>query len=445
MLDRLHGPGAWDNSAKFGSIRPLTAEWGNYSAIGPLHWAAVYGHYTTFVLLMAWFKDHSPGTLLEIFDCTCYLSLANCAVLHLFHPQRQINNSIKIINTVVGLLPEKLSFDRISPLFLATGSRFVTGDLIEALLSVPGGLAAYGNGWKSHSAGFLQPVSLGLLLDAGVKVDLNLLTQMALRIIFRTTNDTAQLVSFHATLQRASQSVKDSLFSSILHLLVSDSFCHPSATQPIATTFDVMKDNACPFDRRFSDPQRTSSQHLVFEIGVDDTRMTYLISETLAWIIQHMGLDMESVAPHHTLGDLKMTVRERAVFTGSSHLASLVLAIPYVPLVDEPPLAVFALCTPSCHDGTFDAAGFLQYPSDILSICRWAALNAEILSDDGFWTLFFRLGEVIHMISGQGASEIAKMELVEVELMDWYWENCETMDDRMENAMVVVFAAFESN
>jgi len=100
------------------------------------------------------------------------MSILHWAVLHLFHPQRRTTNTIKIIRAVVGLLPPNISFSTISPLFLSMGSDFVKAEVIEALLAVPGGVAAYGDRSDSCVAGILRPVPLTVLLDVGVEVDM---------------------------------------------------------------------------------------------------------------------------------------------------------------------------------------------------------------------------------------------------------------------------------
>ena len=53
------------------------------------------------------------------------------------------------------------------------------------------------------------------------------------------------------------------------------------------------------------------------------------------------------VAPNHVFGPFLSTVLERAVHTGSSHLTPVVVAIPYVPLMRETPIAAFALSAPA--------------------------------------------------------------------------------------------------
>lgn len=70
---------------------------------------------------------------------------------------------------------------------------------------MPGGVVAYDDRWDSCVAGILGPVPLTVLLDAGVDINWVSMTNMALRVIFRRRQDSAELMSFHLALQRAPQ------------------------------------------------------------------------------------------------------------------------------------------------------------------------------------------------------------------------------------------------
>jgi len=183
MLDRLREPGVWDDSASFRLDRPREGLDLDFHAVRPLHWAAIYGHSSTFALLLSWFRDYSLRRLLDIVNCSCDMSLLDWAVLHLFHPQPWATNTIKIIRAVVSLFPPNISFSTISPLFLAMDSDFVKAEAIEAFLDVPGGVVAYDDWWDSCVAGILRPVPPRVLLDAGVEVNMGLLTNMGLRVV----------------------------------------------------------------------------------------------------------------------------------------------------------------------------------------------------------------------------------------------------------------------
>jgi len=80
------------------------------------------------------------------------------------------------------------------------GSDFVKGELIEALLDVPGGVTAYDDRSGSCVAGTLRPIPMAMLLDAGVMINLGLITDLALRVIFRTRQDSPAVMSFHVAL-----------------------------------------------------------------------------------------------------------------------------------------------------------------------------------------------------------------------------------------------------
>jgi len=206
-----------------------------------------------------------------------------------------------------------------------------------------------------------------------------------------------------------------------------------------------MRDSGCHFPLRFRDTASVSSQHLVFSIGIDFTSNQFLVVEMLVWMISYMGLDMElAVVPNHVFGPFPSTVRERAVHTGSSHLASVVMAIPYVPLVGDPPIAVFALSAPSFHEPTIDMAFFLPFLTDMLSIFLWAQ-GLEELDDDEFFSVCESLHETVCWMKGRGVDENAKLILAENELIDWYINNSASLDEYTYEGFILVFDAFGSN
>jgi len=212
----------------------------------------------------------------------------------------------------------------------------------------------------------------------------------------------------------------------------------------VALPLDTTRDNGCRFPLRFPDTAATSTKYSVFRIGTAFTNQ-FLVVEILVWMIKHMGLDMEPVlVPNLLLGPLESTVRERAINTGSSHLASLAMAIPYVQPIGEPPIAVFALSAPLFSPIEYRHVRLPTVSHRHLVNSSFRAQKLVEWEEDRFLRLCARLHQTVRSMKGRGVDMNAKLELVENVLNDWYANYSATMDDHVIEGFMCVLEAFGS-
>ena len=79
--------------------------------------------YRTFRVLKGWYDRYYPARLRRIVNSPGETSVLHCAALSLHHPGRRSGDILKIINIVIPLLPDGISFGYPSPLYYALTSR----------------------------------------------------------------------------------------------------------------------------------------------------------------------------------------------------------------------------------------------------------------------------------------------------------------------------------